>query len=212
LSQIPINIYPILVSLIASIFFVAKHNTSPYLKLFPVFLFLTLAVELYGSFSVDNAPVYNVFSIVEFEFYLFIIGKILQTRIIKIWIKVVMVLYPIVCLVNIFLIQKSISQLLVTTYSIGCLLIVIFSIFYFYELFSSNTFVNLKREPAFWIITRLLFFYTCSFPIFGLINIISRVPLIIRNIASLLLIINVILYTLFAVAFLCRIRIPKSIS
>src|SRR5205085_2869657 len=101
----------------------------------------------------------------EFVFYLYILKKMLVTQKIIFLINVIMILYPIACLVNIFLIQKSIYRFHVITYSIGCLLVVIFSIFYFYELFRSTTSVNLKREPAFWIITGLLFFYTCSFPI-----------------------------------------------
>jgi hypothetical protein len=210
LNNLPIYIYAILVSLIASTYIAVRYSIPKYLKLFPVFLFLTLVVELFGTFTTNNAPLYNFFSIVEFVFYLFIIKRILITRIIRFWITVVMIFYPIGCIINIFLIQKSIYRLHVTTYSIGCLIVVIFSIFYFYELFRSTNSVNLKREPAFWIITGLLFFYTCSFPIFGLINIISSVPLITRNIAALLVIINVILYTLFAVAFLCRIQ-TKSI-
>jgi hypothetical protein len=181
-------------------------RTPDYLKLFPVFLFLTLVVELTGSLLMasNNASIYNLFSIIEFVFYLYIIKKILINRTIKMIIVLTMILYPLVALVNIFFIQANLYRLHVTTYSLGCLLITLFSIYYFYELFSSPASINLKREPAFWIITGLLFFYTCSFPIFGFANVISSFSVIARNIREILAILNVILYFIFAVGFLCK--------
>jgi hypothetical protein len=211
LTQIPIHIYAIFVSLIASVLLLAQKNIPGFLKLFPFFLFVTLVVELLGAFVrvENNTPLYNFFSIVEFIFYLFVIKKILINRRVKRLMNFVMIVYPIAALANIFLIQRSIYRLHITTYSIGCLLIVMFSIYYFYELFRATTFVNLKREPAFWIITGLLFFYTCSFPIFGFANFISGLSVIARNIGSVLVILNVILYILFAVGFLCKLQIQR---
>ncbi len=210
LRQIPIHIYAIALSLLASLFILSSKDIPRFLKLFPFFLFLTLVVELTGTLlmTTDNTPLYNFFSIFEFVFYLYIIKNIIQNHVVRKIITIVMLLYPITALVNIFFILGSIDKLHITTYSLGCLIIVIFSIYYFYELFKSTASVDLKREPAFWIITGLLFFYTCSFPIFGFSNFISAV--IAKNIGAVLLIINVILYILFAVAFLCRIRIQRS--
>ena len=207
----PIHIYAIALSLLASLFIVSSKDIPPFLKLFPFFLFLTLLVELTGAFlmATNNTPLYNFFSIFEFIFYLYIIKNIIHNKRIRKIITIVMVLYPIAALINIFFILGSVNKLHITTYSLGCLLIVIFSIYYFYELFKSTASVNLKREPAFWIITGLLFFYTCSFPIFGFANFISAV--IAKNIGGVLVIINVILYVLFAVAFLCRTRIQRSL-
>jgi hypothetical protein len=79
-------------------------------------------------------------------------------------------------------------------------------------LFQTQT-VNLLRQPAFWICTGLLFFYTCSFPIYGLFNYLNRAPLIIKkNIGVIILLLNVLLYSSFTIAFLCRIRVKNSTS
>jgi hypothetical protein len=123
-------------------------------------------------------------------------------------ISATMVLYPVGALANI-IVTQNIHRLQIIPYAIGCLIIVIYAIYYFYELFKSASSVNLKREPAFWIITSLLFFYTCSFPIFGFANFLSGFSVIAQNISAVLVILNVILYSLFTVAFLCRIRIQK---
>ena len=208
LSQLPIYIYALSISLVASIFILPKKDVPRYLKLFPLFLFMTLVVELIGAtfMARNNAPLYNFITIFEFVFYLYIIKEIIHNRGVKNAIIALMILYPILALSNIFFVQRSIYRWHVTTYSVGCLAITLCCIYYFFELFNSNVFVNLKREPAFWIITGLLFFYTCSFPIFGFANFISGLSVIAKNIGAVLVIINVILYILFAVGFLCRMK------
>jgi hypothetical protein len=68
------------------------------------------------------------------------------------------------------------------------------------------------KEPAFWICSGLLFFYTCSFPLFGLWNHLHGLPrIILRNLAAVMQFLNVLLYSLFSIAFLCRIRIQKKV-
>ena len=211
LIQLPIFIYAIMISLIASLFALQKKDLPPYLKLFPFFLFITLLVELTATYlitkDISNVPVYNFFSIVEFIFYLFVIKQVISSAVVKKMIIVTIFLYPMAALIN--LMFRDIYRLQIIPYSISCLIIVIYAIYYFYELFKSTSSVNLKREPAFWIITSLLFFYTCSFPIFGFANFLSGFSVIGRNIGAVLVILNVILYSLFTVAFLCRIRVQK---
>jgi hypothetical protein len=98
------------------------------------------------------------------------------------------------------------------SYSLGCLLTVGFCIYYFYELFHLPVYGNLLREPAFWICTGLMFFYICSFPLFGLYKLLYAVSSIIMdNIATILIVMNALLYTLFTTAFLCGIKMKKSI-
>jgi|ERR1700730_4376633 len=210
--QLPIFIYAIMLSLIASLFVVEKKNSPRFLKLFPFFLLATLLVEITATIliskNISNTPVYNFFSIIEFVFYLFIIRKIISSPKVKRLISVTMLLYPLGALMNI-IVSQNIYRLQIIPYSIGCLIIVFYAIYYFYELFKSSTSVDLKREPAFWIITSLLFFYTCSFPIFGFANFLSGFSVIAQNISAVLVILNVILYSLFTVAFLCRIRLQK---
>jgi hypothetical protein len=215
LQQLPIYIYAILISFLASLLVLRQKNFPRSLKIFPIFLLVTLIVELDSVFLINkvgnNIAVYNIFSIIEFEFYLYIIRKIIINKRVKKVISYTMVIFPLLCLYNIFVIN-DIYHFHVATFSLGCLIIVIYAIYYFYELFANPSAVDLKKEPAFWIITGLLFFYTCTFPIYGLANFISGLSVIARNIGAVLVIINVILYSLFTVAFLCKIKIPKYMS
>jgi hypothetical protein len=119
------------------------------------------------------------------------------------------ILYPLLALVNIHFIQKNDFPSI--SYSLGCLLIVGFCIYYFYELFHLPSSVNLVREPAFWICTGLMFFYICSFPLFGLYKLLySASSIILANITTILTVMNALLYTLFTVGFLCSFRTRRS--
>ncbi len=44
--------------------------------------------------------------------------------------------------------------------------IIIASFFYFYELFKSSNFIDLKELPSFWVVTAILFYNCCSLPIY----------------------------------------------
>ena len=84
-------------------------------------------------------------------------------------------IYVFLVIVNFFFIQKA-TSFNSMTYALGCLLITAVSIYYFYELFQMPHSVNLVRQPAFWICCGLLFFYCCSFPIYGLLNYLKKPP------------------------------------
>jgi hypothetical protein len=58
-----------------------------------------------------------------------------------------------------------------------------------------------------------LFYYSCSFPIFGLANFVKNAPpIILKNLGVIIVLLNVFLYSSFTIAFLCRLRTRKSTS
>lgn len=189
--------------------YLKPRPTETFLKFFPPFLFLTLIIELIGFYlHSNNAWLYNLFSTFEFCFYLFMISLIIFSRLVKKIIMVTMILYAATALTNIFFIQKP-NVFHATTYSLGCLIVVIFCIYYFFELFRLPKSVNLMNNPAFWICSGLLFFYCCSFPLYGFISVWIKIPLIVNNYRIIVAILNIFLYCLFMIAFLCRIRTRK---
>lgn len=210
--NIPVSFYFEFISLVASVSLYFRRDIPLYLKLFPPFLFLTLVVEIIGwrlsGTAVNASLLYYLFSAAEFVFYLYVLHCIIRTDKAKRVIFIMMWGYPVLALVNIFFIQDKAFPSL--SYSLGCLLIVGVCIYYFYELFHLPSSVNLVREPAFWICTGLLFFYTCSFPLFGLYKLLYAVSrAILEHISTILIVMNTFLYTLFTTAFLCGIRRRK---
>lgn len=178
------------------------------MKLFSPFLFLTLVAETLGSYfssiGKNNLTLYNFFTVFEFCFYLFIINLIIGNQRIRKAIQLTGILYAIAAVVNIFFIQKM-KTFHTVTYALGCLLIVIYCIYYFLELFRFPRSVNLVNNPAFWICTGLLFFYCCGFPLYGLVNYWQDISsLVLENFTAIFTVLNIFLYSLFTIAFLCN--------
>lgn len=205
MSFLPVYFYFIALSFIVSLF-VFPHNRYLYIKLFPFFLFASLATEFIAShlYSIgsNNLYIYNFFTVVEFCFYLFIISQIINNHKAKkiIWISTVV--YAIISVANIIFFQ-GLNKLHTVTYSLGCLVIVAACIYYFFELFRLPKSVKLTRNPAFWICSGLLFFYCCGFPLFAFVSLWSRILWMIRSFDSIITILNIFLYSLFTIALLC---------
>jgi len=206
----------IAVSFVTSLTVYFYKTTSIYLRLFPVFLLFTLVIELIGLHYVNKGTpaisLYNFFSVFEFLFYMYVLREIIGNMTVKKIIFYTAWLYLLMVAVNFIFIQP-ISSFGSMTYALGCLLITIICIYFFFELFQSPHSVNLIQQPAFWLCAGLLFFYCCSFPIFGVLNFLKKAPDIIRkNIQFIILLLNVFLYSSFTIAFLCRIRVRNSTS
>ena len=215
MSFLPIYFYFIIISFLASlsVYFISKKEFY-YLKLFPPFLLATIIVESLGSYFSSirkpNISIYNFFTVFEFCFYLWVISHIISNKSVKKIIRIVVILYVPVAIINIIFIQNKMGEFHTVTYAFGCLLIVAFSIYYFFELFKLPKSVKLKNNPAFWICSGLLFFYCCGFPLYGLTNFLIGISkLIIKNFYSIITILNIFLYSLFTIAFLCRIKTRK---
>jgi len=214
MSFLPLYVNAIVISFVSSLLVYSYPKTSYYyLRMFPPFLLATIITEVLGSYLSSihrpNVALYNFFTVFEFCFYLYIINLIISNEKIRKVIKVVIMLYILIAVTNILFIQK-IKAFHTVTYAFGCLLIVAACIYYFFELFKIPKSVELKKNPAFWICSGLLFFYCCGFPLYGMFNFLSDISkLIIKNFYNIITILNIFLYTLFTIAFLCRLKIRK---
>jgi hypothetical protein len=212
--DIPEQYYFIALSVVAGFIALRQKRLSRHLWLFPFFLVLTLVVEIAGwqlsEKAQNNADLYNFFSLAASTYYMSLIMEVVYSMKAKKVILWVMTLYVIISLINILFIQK-INSFHTMTYSLGCFLIVVISMYYFYELLRVPRSIDLKREPAFWIVAGLLFFYICSLPILGVLNYLFSIPGVSsRNLQQIIMILNVLLYSLFTIGFICRISFRKS--
>ncbi|HMH20909.1 MAG TPA: hypothetical protein VK563_03995 [Puia sp.] len=203
-----------LVAFLASIALFFQRQTR-YLKLFPYFLLLNVvaeAIEDYLAFHFkSNLFIINPFTVLTFCFYFFVLYQIINNPAVRRVIIWLLCLYPLAAFINIFFIQ-GMGVFHTVTYSIGCLLVAAICIFYFLELFQLPHSVNLMRQPAFWICSGLLFYFSCSFPIYGFNSYLEHHAdkVTIRHLIILLTLLNVFLYSSFTIAFLCRLRTRKS--
>ena len=212
----PFYIIIILISSIVGLIVSFRGSAPAYLKFLPYFLFVTFVLEVIGwqmgQQGINNAIYFNFYSLIFFIYYLYIIHQILRSTSIKRILLICVVVYPIIALINIFFYQGP-HVFHTMTYSIGALLTIIFCVYFFYELFRIPHSINLKNHPGFWIVTGLLFFNTCSLPFIGLANYIYQFsPVLINNLQYILGFLNVLLYLLITIAFLCRVNFQRSMS
>jgi hypothetical protein len=195
------------ISFLVSLTIYFEKGAPVYLKFFPPFLAMTFCVEMIGYFmkirQVHNTPLYNFFTTFEFIFYFSVLYYVIKRPGIKKTISISIWLYPVIALTNIFFIQ-GIRNLHTHTINLGAILIIIFTIIYFYELIKHTIHAKPLRASAFWICCGLLFFYTLTLPIMAAKGLrIMATPFYFLLMAAP----NYMLYCLFTIAFLCR-RLP----
>jgi hypothetical protein len=209
----PIYIWFLIFSILVGVMLFFQHGVPLYLKLLPLFLLITLGVEFAGFWMFrhygSNMALYNFYLVFNFCFFLFVLRAIISDPFFKKLGLIVILTYGALAVFNLFYFQKLHTWNSIT-YSLGSLLIVAFCIYYFLELFRKPKSTKLTTEPAFWIVSGLLFFYCCSFPFLGLNNLVQHAPEVIkRNLSTILTVLNILLYLLFSIAFLCRLRPGK---
>ncbi len=210
-----IDMYFMMISILAGVTVYFQPNSPLHLKLFPLFLLLTLSLEFVAGYMVSHEMhttiLYNFFNIIQFGFFIYFSSNILFDFKAKSRGKVLLGSYLIFAVLNICFFQK-IRTYNSITYAVGCLCVVALCVYYFFELFRLKKFVKLTHEPSFWIITGLLFYFSCSFPLLTTANFVQNIPeIIINSLQSLIQLMNILLYSLFTIAFLCRIKIRKYI-
>src|SRR5260221_3318127 len=135
--KLPAALYFIIASFLISLFLFKQTATEGYLKLFPPFLGITILVEGYGRYLRDhghnNNLLYSSFTSIEFVFYLYVLSCIINNKKMRSAARYILVLNAFIAVINILFIQKDRFNSI--TYSISCLLIIFFSIYYFFELF-----------------------------------------------------------------------------
>ncbi len=212
--MIQLSVYAMGLSFLTSLFFFIKQPKPNKLVFFSLFLLLTLIIEFTANYlsakNISNTPLYNIFTSLEFIFYIYTIRLFIQRSLAKKIFVYAMAAYGLAALINIFFIQ-GIMVFHTITYAAGCLVVVFCCAYYFFETLLRPTPVILVRMPDFWICSGLLFFYAVSFPIYGFTNFVMGLPhALLRNFNLFIQILNIILYTMFSIAFLCRFRVTKS--
>jgi hypothetical protein len=187
-----------------------RQEYDRHLKLFSLLLGLTFLVECAAVTMMkthhNNVGLYNSFMLVEFwtygYYYYMIIGKGFVKRAIRWFLWV----FPAFWVVAVFLLfgWKQWNSYVVIA---GSLSVIFFSAAYYYQLFTQPSLVKLSRTPEFWIATGLILFYSCNLPYIGMLNfLVNNYLLLARRLMGALDILNIIMYSIFIFAYLCRIR------
>lgn len=203
------------IAFLASLSIYFRRPVEFYLRIFSFYLLYDCVSQIIGgylAFHRDNTILYSsVTSLVSMCFYIYLMLVVSQSRKAKKILLYCLIAFPLISAINIFLVQKS-GVFQTMTYSLGCLLIVAACIYYFWELFQSKNYVNLAREPTFWISSGVLFNFTCNFPVYALINFVKMGPEVIYVLLIVIDFVGILLYLSFIIAFLCRLKTRKSMQ
>jgi len=204
----------LMTSWLTSLIYHIKESKPNKLFSFAIFLLVTFIIEITGAYLsskvISTIPLYNIFTTFEFLFYIYTIRQFIHHPIAKKIFIYIIVVYGLAAFINIFFIQ-GIMVFHTITYAAGCLVVVFCAVYYFFEILFRPTPVTLVRMPDFWICSGLLFFYAVSFPIYGFTNFVMSLPhTLLKNFNLFIQILNIILYTMFSIAFLCRFKVTKS--
>jgi hypothetical protein len=204
------------ISFLLSLTIFFRPGGEKYLKYFSLFLFVNCSFDVYTNYAaymhINNVFISNVNTMVTIGFYLFLLREIVHNANAKKVLLFCLLTYSLLSLLNLFLLQKT-TVFNTMTFCLGCLFVVAACIYYFFDLFQQTKSLNLLREPPFWICSGLLLYYACSFPIQGLNNFMASLSqVVLENLLIIFVVVNILLYLSFSIAFLCRLKIRKSMS
>jgi hypothetical protein len=184
------------------------------IRFFSIILLFSLAVELTGFIYSrilhrHNAHIYNLNFLIIFPLYGFFYSQFFPLYKMKRRILVFTVIYFLFALVNIIFIQRLYTW---NSYSLiaGSLLNIYLSISYFQDLLPKTELIKLQSDPVFWISAGVLIFYLAEMPYISLLNYLNNNFLALsKQLLVILKILNMLMYSLFIIAFLWRKNLQK---
>ncbi len=188
-----------------------KEIKDSYWKWFPVYLIILGLLNLLAFYMIDTKNIKSnqwlvIYLIIPFEFlfafWLFL--KKAETRPQKTLILTGMGVYLLSFFIEILL-KEEMKELyfLSFSYTVGNIFMLIFILLYFWKLSVSEKILFFYRERMFWVCVGMLFFWLGSLPYYGLFNyMVKNFMNILPAYAWLMLSLNYLMYTLFAVSFI----------
>lgn len=168
---------------------------------------VTWVVDVAGTLlrnAINNHPLYHAFQPVEYGLFAMYFFYTLRQPVVRELIQFSIALMVVFSIVNALFYQSIWSQ---NSYSfmLEAALLLVWSVLYFFQLYTKFTPQKLWELPEFWVSTGILFFYAGSFFQMGIHRYIIQVD---KELAKQLFVINhllnIFLYSLITVGFLCK--------
>jgi hypothetical protein len=206
-----IYLYFITLSVAAGLLSLRNKLMLP-LKLFIIFLCYTLANEVVALFiKGSNHWLYNIYYYIRFPLLSLIYLQLLVTPVLKKIIIGFLISLPLWFAISFYYIG-GFYKLHTPTMLAGSVAVVYMSTSYLYELLRYPDEDSLFRKPFFWISTGLLFYFLGIVPYIGSINYLVKKHMdLAMRLYYIIYILNVVMYTLFVVAFISTWSRRKSI-
>lgn len=192
-----------------------QWNFSP-IKLLPWFILLTLISELTALWCAmkfgNNHKVYNVYQIVQFSFFSFILTRMIGNKWVRKLLIGLSISFALFAVLNIAFIQGMARFNTVNFFS-SAVIVSFFSGYALNELFKRFVQESPIRMPYFWVAGSMLMLNTCMIPLILPATLGMRFTSSEARIwHALLMSVNYISYTLFIIAFLTSYKNNKRSS
>ena len=150
----------------------------------------------------NNLPVLHIYTIIELTLFVLFFSQAIDNRPIKQWAIPTILIFTSLCIINFSFIQ-SIYSFNSYTRPLEAIILIGFSVFYFYLQTARETMGRWYDQPETWIVIGILLYFSSSLVQFSFSNIVSNkgsadIKRLIWNIHATLVL---IMYLLFAVGF-----------
>lgn len=186
-----------------------------HLKLFSFLLGCVLVTELSVLLisklfhAETNVPLYNVSMGIQYLLYGLFFRYVLNGKKYRLFIDAYLISFLLVWFLStVFMFGLySWNSYVAATGSLFC---IFFSIAYFYQIFAVIEPVRFNTKSELWIAVGIFIFYSINLPYVGMLNFLSNTH---RGFANKMLVVlqisNILMYSLFTYAYLCRMSIRK---
>lgn len=208
------------VAAVSGLYYYKKKPNDRAVGFFAYFLLITYLVETIGwiptiiyrweklhflmdSFLYKNFWLHNLFLITTFVTYiLYFKWNILNEAIQKL-INRGLILYVIICVVNLIFTDVFFKSNSIVTYIGGSLFLLAVIFYYYFEILLSSKILNIKREISFYISFPALLYFLCTIPIIIYYKYFTnKSPGFVELSTWVLVGINIFMYSAYSIAFL----------
>lgn len=201
----------IFISLLFSFRIIKNKNTPEYFSNFYWYSIVSLVNILpqlilymfFKTFREQVSVIHNLSILFHFCFLsIFIIRVIYNERNLKYLVSVFIFFLALIILA---LSYNNLQKFLPLAFTISNFGLVIFSIFYYYELFKNIPSKDLKKTPSFWVVTGIFFCMGAFLPVSGTVDYLrGKVSdLIILSLYNVMIFCYIIMHLFFIKAYLC---------
>lgn len=187
-----------------------RLHYPPHLKILSMFIGFSLLTELFASFlpaftgNNNNMPVYNIYRLPEFFVITWYFKQLIPAKWVQHAIRIGWLIYPLFWAWYLFIHSNLYVWSGVLANIIGLSGIAL-SVLFLYNLYKSEEFIVVKTNAEFWVAVGILFFEATSMPTLGVLLYLTQTDIEQAEQLSMALpIFNIIMYLIFAYAFLCR--------
>ncbi len=179
-----------------------------------VLVVITTIVEAVGLVlmlkRITSFPLFHAYQPIEYGLFALFFRDTLHNTLYRRFINFSIIAFSLFCLINAFFIQTWRAP---NSYSfmIEAILLVVLSALYFQQLLREPVLSSMRRIPEFWVVTGVLFFFTGSFFVVGLINyFIQQNSLLAIQLYTINHVLNIIFYGLYTTGLVWKAQLMKS--